>query len=214
MKFLTTSKKNLTFILILYNFMGQSNNAWHFGGFTMILRRLISAFLIQAMFLTSANAYPPNNKTLFLMNEERELRCQITTEAAKLFSLEQLENLVQKNALAVKVGESQANELRPCNEDDAFYTEIVFSDPELAIAISLQHVDWDAIAFLGIFFIVIGIPTIGAVIVKLNESKGHHDQEPQSLEEAIKTICGERDALVTSDGVQCLDENSTVGSSQ
>ena len=60
------------------------------------MRQLIATFLIQAMLLTSASAYSPNNKTVFLMNEERELRCQITPKAAKLFSLEELENLDPK----------------------------------------------------------------------------------------------------------------------
>ena len=183
----------------------------------MNLRQLISSFLIQALFLTSANTYSPNNKTVFLVNEERELRCQITTEAAKLFSLEQLENLIQKDALAVKVGESQVSELRPCDEDDAFYAEIVFSKPELAMAASADH--FGTILLFGCLFLFVALPiignTIGDVIERVNNSKGHHDQEPQqNLEEIVKAICGERNALVTQDGVQCLDEDSTVGGSQ
>ena len=167
----------------------------------MTLRQLISTLLIQAMLLTSVNAYLPSTKTLFLMNEERELRCQITTEAAKLFSLEQLENLIQKGALAIKVGESQANEFRPCDENDVFYADIIFSKPELA-AISKEG--WFVIFILGALSIFFGIPTIVEVA---NILKGDHDQEPQNLEEIVRTICGERDALVTGDGVRCLDED-------
>ena len=170
----------------------------------MILRQLISTFLIQALFLTSVGAYSPNNKTVFLMNEERELRCQITTEAAELFSLEQLENLIQKDALAVKIGESQVNELRPCDENDVFYADIIFSKPELA---EISEVGWLIILVLGTAFMFVGLPIIGDVIVKVNNSKDHHDQEPQGLEEIVRTICGEKDALVTGDGVRCLDED-------
>ncbi len=163
----------------------------------MILRQLISSFLIQAIFLTSINAYPSNTKTVFLMNEKRELRCQITPETVKLFSLGQLENLIQKDALAVKLGESQVSEFRPCDEDDAFYAEIVFSDLKLAEAIEAPS---PIMAIILTSMGLIGIITMAIVPTGKSDDK-------KNLQETIKAICGERDALVTSDGVQCLDEN-------
>ena len=96
----------------------------------MILRQLISTFLACAMCSTSIHAYVPKNlnTAVFLMNEKRELRCRFTPRTAKHFSLEQLQGLIQNNALAVATDASLVNELRPCNENDVTYAQIVFDD--------------------------------------------------------------------------------------
>ncbi len=101
--------------------------------FPMILRKLISTFLIQALLLTSINAYVPQHlqenpdtaaTTVFLMNEDRKPRCQLTPEAAELLSLEELQGLAQNDTLTVVARNTSANELRPCDGNDIIHAEL------------------------------------------------------------------------------------------
>ncbi len=172
----------------------------------MILRQLIAIFLIQTMLLTSINAYipqhlqenfNPSSMSAFLMNEDRELRCQLTSEAAELLSLEQLQGLAQNNALAVMIGDSPANEFRPCGEDDVKYAKIVFANPNLASG-------QPSFGIILLYALALGIfsTALGYMVSKILKD----DDQIQNSQETIKAICGEKNALVTQDGVQCLDE--------
>ena len=84
------------------------------------------------------------------------------------------------------------------------YAEIVFADINSA-SIGLQTLTTILMVLMGA---VAGL-SLGTLIMMPNSetNEKNNNQEPLNLQETIKTICGERDALVTSDGVQCLDEN-------
>ena len=95
----------------------------------MFLRKLVSTPLIWAVFFTSINARAPRfsqeNSVLFLVDENRDMRCRLTPEAVRLFSWEYLLELAGTEALAL-IGDPPIDDLRPCNENDVMYAKVVF----------------------------------------------------------------------------------------
>ena len=155
---------------------------------TLILRQLISIFLIAAVFLTSASAYIPKTsaRTLFLVNENRELRCRLTSENAGPFSLRKLQNLAQNNALVV-ASASLTDELRSCDQDDVTYAEIIFSDPVILGALTPRVFLGNVLAVAGLFIIAMKIGSGGAKQRAASEDNPQ-PKPPQSVLETLKII--------------------------
>ena len=165
----------------------------------MMLRQLVSTFLIQAMLVTSAGAYAPSS-AVFLLNEgRRELRCQLTPDNIELFSTEEFQGLVKNHALATV--DSPADGLRPCDENDVFYAQIVFGDVSRAgVANSGELVAFLAAGIFSGFMIM-------APVFFANDKK--KSPLPPTLEETVETVCGERRALVDGDEILCFDEEES-----
>ena len=160
----------------------------------MILRQLVSTFLIQAMLITSAGAYTPKSPAVFLLNEgRRELRCQLTPDNIELFSTEEFQGLAQNGALATV--DSSANELRPCDEDDVFYAQIVFGEVSRASVAT----PGEKLIGAGIMAVIL----LTGTIITLEKILKKRARERQKARE--ETDCGEI-PLDRKNRIQCLDD--------